>query len=471
MKNLKFADQVNLSFDKAAALTGHDATLLAQIKACNSVIHVSFPLRRDDGSIEVIQAWRAQHSHHKLPTKGGIRFSPSVDEDEIEALAALMSYKCAIVDVPFGGAKGGVQIDRREYSQGELERITRRYAFELAQKNFLGSGIDVPAPDFGTGAQEMAWIVDTMQSLRPTEIDAMACVTGKPVPLGGIRGRAEATGLGVYFGLREACANEVDMKALGLPTGLAGKRVVVQGFGKVGCHAAKFLRERGDAKIVAIGEYDGAIFNEKGIDVDALTLHRDETKSILQFGGAQQLPAADDVLEYPCDILIPAALENVITRENESRIRARIIGEAANGPIAADASDRLAKRGVLIVPDTYLNAGGVTVSYFEWLKNLSRVRFGRLQKRFEEHAYRRLLSAVEEATEKRFAVDMLSALAQGADERDLVYSGLEETMSQAYRELDELRQSRGGKIDLRTAAFISAINKIAIAYGTRGIFP
>lgn len=468
--DISFFDQVNRNFDKAAAFTQHDRTLLEQIKACNSVYHIAFPLERDDGHIEVIHAWRAEHSHHKLPTKGGIRYSTGVSEDEVVALAALMTYKCAVVDVPFGGGKGGIRIDREKYSQGELERITRRYTFELTKKNFIGPGVDVPAPDYGTGAQEMAWIVDTYQSLMANDLNAAACVTGKPVPFGGIRGRVEATGLGVFYGIREACSIKEDMQALGLKTGIGGKRVVVQGLGNVGYHAARILEENG-ARIIAVAERDGAIFCEKGLPIEKLAQFRTETGSILGFPGTEQLPSNDAALELDCDILLPAALENVITTKNEPRIRARIIAEAANGPTTAEANERLFRRGVLVIPDTYLNAGGVTVSYFEWLKNLSHVRFGRLEKRFEEHAFRRLLSAVETATERRFSEDMLAVLAHGADERDLVYSGLEETMALAYREIHAIRRRLNGVADLRTASFISAIDKIVLAYTQRGIFP
>jgi len=467
---ISFREQVNRSFDLAATFTKHDPSLLAQIKACNSVYHVAFPLRRDDGSIEVVHAWRAEHSHHKLPTKGGIRYSPDVCEDEVIALAALMTYKCAIVEVPFGGAKGGIRIDRHAHSPGELERITRRYTFELAKKNFIGPGVDVPAPDFGTGAQEMAWIADTYQTLVPNEIDALACVTGKPVPFGGIRGRQEATGLGVSYGIREACSIREDMKRLGLSPGVEGKRVVVQGFGNVGYHAAKFLAEAG-ATIIAIAEVDGAITAPDGLRVDHIAQHRANTGSILGAPGTETLPSSADALELACDILVPAALENVITTDNEPRIQAKVIGEAANGPVTAEASERLSKRGVLVIPDTYLNAGGVTVSYFEWLKNLSHVRFGRLEKRFEEHAFRGLLKAVEGATARKFTEEMLALLSRGADERDLVYSGLEETMCNTYRRLRETRLRLGERADLRTAAFVDAIDKIALCYTDMGIFP
>jgi hypothetical protein len=225
-----FFEQVSRNFDRAARYTKHPQGLLDQIKNCNAVYRIMFPIRKDDGSVEVIHGWRAEHSHHKLPTKGGIRFSSSVNEDEVMALAALMTYKCAIVDVPFGGAKGGIKISAWKYSPGELERITRRYTAELIKKNFIGPGIDVPAPDYGSGSREMAWIADTYLALAPDKLDALACVTGKPVGQGGVRGRKEATGRGVYFGIREACSVAEDMKALGLTPGLAGKRVAVRGW-------------------------------------------------------------------------------------------------------------------------------------------------------------------------------------------------------------------------------------------------
>jgi glutamate dehydrogenase (NAD(P)+) len=468
-KRYSFLRQVNHAFDKAAALTEHDPTVLKTIKAVNSVYHIQFPILRDDGSIEVIHAWRAEHSHHKQPTKGGIRYSMAVNEDEIMALAALMTYKCAVVDVPFGGAKGGIKIARHKFSEAELERITRRYTFELVKKNFIGPGIDVPAPDFGTGAKEMAWIVDTYTSLVTGELNALACVTAKPISQGGIRGRTEATGRGVFYGLREACDNPEDMKRLGLSLGLEGKRVVVQGLGNVGYHAAKFLQE-GGAVIVGLAEYEGAIYNPKGFDIDAVVEHRRANKAIMDFPGAENIESKA-ALELECDILVPAALENQITEENAPRIKAKIIGEAANGPTTEEAADLLFQRGCLILPDTYLNAGGVTVSYFEWVKNLSHVRFGRMEKRFEQGAYRRLLGAVEKVTGKHFTDAEMSEIARGASEEDLVNSGLEETMVTAYQQLIDIREVHQREITLRTAALINAIDKIAASYEHLGIFP
>lgn len=469
-KRYSFLAEVNSSFERAAAHTGHPQQLLHQIRECNTVYYMNFPITRDDGTIEVIQAWRAEHSQHRMPTKGGIRYSMAVSEDEVIALAALMSYKCALVDVPFGGAKGGVRISRHKYSAKELERITRRYTYELTRKNFMGPGVDVPAPDFGTSATEMAWIADTYTSLSGGELNALACVTGKPLTQGGIRGRLEATGRGVFFGIREACCITEDMKALGLTAGVEGKRVVVQGLGNVGYYAAKYLEEAG-AVLVGLAEYEGAITNPKGLDLEKVVAHRQETESILDFPGATNVEKSADALELDCDILVPAAIEKQITDENAPRIKAKILAEAANGPTTNKADEILREKGVFIIPDTYLNAGGVTVSYFEWVKNLSHVRFGRMQKRFEQRAYLRLLEAVENVTGQKFSDQDRVKFAQGASEADLVDSGLEETMVLAYGQIRELKMQKGGDVDLRTAALINAIEKIAISYEELGIFP
>ncbi len=469
--HVSFLEQVNRSFDRAGSISGHDPRLLDQIKECNSVYRLTFPVKRDDGSIEVVRAWRAEHSHHKLPTKGGIRYSTTVNEDEVMALAALMTFKCAIVDVPFGGAKGGIKIDRRQYSPGELERITRRYTFELVKKMFIGPGVDVPAPDYGTGPSEMAWIVDTFKSLTGGgELNGEACVTGKPLAQGGIGGRLEATGRGVYLGVREACDIEEDMRALGLSRGLEGKRVVIQGLGNVGYHAANFLQQDGSV-LVGLAEYEGAIANPAGLDLDAVVAHRRETGSILGFPGATDIPNSREALELDCDILVPAALENQIDENNAPRIQARMVAEAANGPTTSAADEILAEKGVVVLPDLYLNAGGVTVSYFEWLKNLSHVRFGRMEKRFDENSHRQLLAAVEKATGASFSdSDLISSVA-GADELDLVNSGLEETMIDSFHQIREVQKQKGDDLDLRTAAFVNSIDKIVVCYEELGIFP
>ncbi|HOY94488.1 MAG TPA: Glu/Leu/Phe/Val dehydrogenase [Catalimonadaceae bacterium] len=465
-----FFQSVERSFDKAAEFTKWDKGLLEQIKACNSIYSMRFPVKMDDGRIEVIEAYRVQHSQHKSPCKGGIRFSDAVNQDEVMALASLMTYKCAIVNVPFGGGKGGIKIDPRKYSTYELEKITRRYTAELVKKNFIGPGIDVPAPDYGTGEREMAWIVDTYASLKPGEIDAAGCVTGKPISQGGVNGRKEATGLGVFFGIREVCRMEDTMKRLGLSKGIEGKTVVIQGMGNVGYHSAKFFRE-GGAKVVAIAEYEGAVYNANGLNEEDLFKHRKATGSILNFPGATNLANTSDALELDCDILVPAALENVINKDNAPRVKAKIIAEAANGPLTPDADEILTAKGALVVPDMYLNAGGVTVSYFEWLKNLSHVRYGRMEKRFRENKNMHILMQLEELTGRQVSAEERAAIMRGADEIDLVHSGLEETMISATREIMDIWNANPTIPDMRTAAYVNAINKVANSYMELGIFP
>jgi glutamate dehydrogenase (NAD(P)+) len=465
-----FFHSVEKSFDKAAKFTKWEKGVLEQIKACNSIYSMRFPVKMDDGSIEVIEAYRVQHSQHKTPCKGGIRFSNEVNQDEVMALAALMTYKCAIVNVPFGGGKGGIKINPREHSVYELEKITRRYTSELVKKNFIGPGIDVPAPDYGTGEREMAWIVDTYTSLKPGEIDAAGCVTGKPVSQGGVRGRKEATGLGVFFGIREVCSMPEVMQKIGLTTGVEGKRVIVQGLGNVGYHSAKFFREHG-SKIIAIAEYEGAIYNADGLNEEEVFQHRKKTGSILNFPGATNLAKSSDALETECDILIPAALENVINGDNAPRVKAKIIGEAANGPLTPEADEVFAAKGVLVVPDMYLNAGGVTVSYFEWLKNLSHVRYGRMEKRFTENLNTHILDQIEGLTGKTVSDAERRFIKHGPEEVDLVHSGLEETMITATREIMDIWKSDPNIPDMRTAAYVCAINKVGTSYAELGIFP
>ncbi len=464
-----FFEAVSRSFDKAAKFTKWDPGILEQIKQCNAVYQIRFPVRIGD-KIEVIEAYRVQHSHHKLPCKGGIRFAAEVNQDEVMALAALMTYKCAIVNVPFGGGKGGIKIDPKKYTPYDLEKITRRYTAELVKKNFIGPGTDVPAPDYGTGEREMAWIVDTYASLRPGEIDALGCVTGKPVTQGGVRGRKEATGLGVFYGIREVCSMKSEMDKVGLTTGVEGKRVCVQGLGNVGYHTAKFFSEAG-AKIVGLAEYEGSIYSENGLDVDAVFQHRKTTGSILNFPGANNFQVNLHALEMDCDILIPAALENVINASNAPRVRAKIIGEGANGPLTPEADEIFIEKGVLVIPDMYLNAGGVTVSYFEWLKNLSHVRYGRMEKRFTENLNSHILGQMEELTGRQVRADERKFIMHGPDEVDLVRSGLEQTMIEATAEIMNTWRSNPEIPDMRTAAYVSAINKVATSYAELGIFP
>ena len=467
---ISFFKSVENYVDKAAAFTDIPKGLVEQIKACNLVLQIRFPVRVN-GDYQVIEAYRVQHSHHRLPTKGGIRYAESVDQDEVMALAALMSYKCALVDVPFGGAKGGIKINPANFSVEQLQNITRRYTTELVKKNFIGPGIDVPAPDYGTGPREMAWILDTYQAFRHGEIDSIGCVTGKPVTQNGIRGRAEATGRGVFYGLREAISHAEDMKKIGLTKGIAGKTMVVQGLGNVGSNTAIISQQEGDVKIIGVAEREGSIYCEKGIDIEKLMAFRKETGSIMGFPGSTALPNNLAALELECDILVPAALENQITTENAARIKAKIIAEAANGPVTADADTILLKKGIVTLPDFFINAGGVTVSYFEWLKNLSHHRFGRLENRFQHNAFEGILNKVQEMTGKTVGERERDFLTRGGTEVELVNSGLEDTMITAYQQIRETMKQHPDVSDVRTGAFVCSLKKIASDYISMGIFP
>ncbi|MGB1247617.1 MAG: Glu/Leu/Phe/Val family dehydrogenase [Chitinophagales bacterium] len=468
MADISFYENVERNFDKAAQYVKYPKGLLHQIKLCNSVYKMKFPVKVGN-DVQVVEAYRVQHSHHRTPTKGGIRYSIHVNQDEVMALAALMTYKCAIVDVPFGGAKGGIKISPRNTSTTTLEKITRRYTTELIKKNFIGPGLDVPAPDYGTGEREMAWILDTYMTLNPGEVEGYGCVTGKPVSLNGIRGRTEATGRGVVYGLNEIVSYKSDMEELGLTAGLEGKRVALQGLGNVGFHAGRIIMQYG-AKVTCVSEQEGAIYDEEGLDIEKLFKYRKSNGSILGFGNSTTLESREAGLEVECDILIPAALENQITKENAPRIKAKIVAEAANGPVTPDAEEILLAKGVMVVPDMYINAGGVTVSYFEWLKNLSHVRFGRMNKRFEEYTQGNMLDVIEDASGKKITSKVRKEVVKGGDEIDLVNSGLEDTMIESYRTIRDTKRKH--KIpDMRTAAFVVAINKIASSYGSMGIFP
>lgn len=466
---IKFYESFSRQFDKATKFTDIEPGILEQIKACNAVYQMRFPVEID-GKYEVIEAYRIQHSHHRLPTKGGIRYSSVVNQEEVMALASLMTFKCALVDVPFGGAKGGVKISPRNFTERQLEKITRRYTTELIKKNFIGPGIDVPAPDYGTGEREMGWIVDTYRILGGEDINASACVTGKPIQIGGVRGRSEATGRGVYYATRELLNDEELMESINLPVGTKGKTVAIQGLGNVGSNSGLICQKEGGMKIVSVAEYEGAIYSADGIDVEALIRHRAETGSILDFPGAENMKDRDQTLYVECDVLIPAALEDQIHRDNADQVRAKIVTEAANGPISIDGEQILLGKNVVIIPDLYANAGGVTVSYFEWLKNLEHVRFGRIDKRFNENTYLNLVNLIERLTgEKVDLVEKLS-LTRGGDEVDLVNSGLEETMITAYSSI-RAEMKKSNIPDLRTAAFVVSLNKVAADYRQLGVFP
>jgi glutamate dehydrogenase (NAD(P)+) len=465
----KFFADVCKNFDSAAQFTNHPEGLLNQIKTCNSVYRFQFPIRRGNG-FEVIDAWRVEHSHHMSPTKGGIRYSEMVNEDEVMALAALMTYKCAIVNVPFGGAKGGIKINTKQYSVAELETITRRYTTELIKKNFIGPGIDVPAPDYGSGEREMSWIADTYMTMNPGQLDALGCVTGKPIALHGIRGRKEATGRGVAYAVRECVDVAEDMAKLGFKAGLGDKRVIVQGLGNVGYHSAKFLAEFG-ATIVGLCEFEGAIYNANGLNVDEVFAHRKNTGSILNFPGATSFKNSMEGLEQDCDIIVPAALENQFTENNIRNIKAKIIAEGANGPTTPEAEAIFTEMGGIIIPDMYCNAGGVTVSYFEWLKNLSHVAFGRMENRYAANSNANLINTLENLTGKTILPEHRLMIVKGASEMELVNSGLEDTMIHSYHEIRETLMNKPATQTLRTAAFVNSIDKIAVSYMNLGVWP
>ena len=465
--NTSFRDSVDRMVDRALALLEVEEGMARAIKACNTVLTVTFPVRIR-GRIEVFTGWRATHSIHRLPSKGGIRYATTVDQDEVEALAALMTYKCAIVNVPFGGSKGGLYIDPSKYSREEMEVITRRFARELIRKGFLSPATNVPAPDMGTGQREMAWILDTYKHLYPEDINYAACVTGKPVNHGGIQGRVEATGRGVQYALREFFRHPNEVRRAGLEGGLEGKRVVVQGLGNVGYHAARLLSAEDGVRVVAVIERDGAVIDESGLDIPALRQHLTERGGVKGFPGARFEPDGAAVLEMECDILIPAALEGVIHADNAERIRAPLIAEAANGPVTAEADAILRRRGVTMLPDAFVNAGGVIVSYFEWIRNLSHIRFGRMERRFDELRGRHIVEAIERMTESPFPDHLRSELVYGATELDLVNSGLDDSMRQGFQEI--LETSRELDTDYRTAAFVVAIRKVMRSYLDMGVY-
>ena len=468
-KKLSFSASVNHMVDRALAVLDIDPGTAHALKACNSTLKVNFPVVIGD-HIEVFTGWRSVHSIHRLPAKGGIRYAPIVDEDEVEALAALMTYKCAIVDVPFGGSKGGLLIDPNQYNRHDLELITRRFARELVRKGFLSPATNVPAPDMGTGEREMAWIADTYKHLHPEDVNYSGCVTGKPVAHGGIRGRTEATGRGVVYAMREFFRHPEEVKKAGLEGGLADKKVVIQGLGNVGYHAAKLLHDEDSCKIIAIIERDGAIINNAGLNIDNVHQYNIENKTIKGYPDAEFIEDGKLALELECDILIPAALEAQITDQNAAKIQARIIFEAANGPVTFEGDEILRARGIPIVPDAYVNAGGVTVSYFEWIRNLAHIRFGRMERRYDETRGENILKAVQAMTGQEPPDWVHQELVRGADELDLVRSGLDDTMRLGFQQIKAELDSNDKISDFRTAAFVVAVSKITRSYQDIGVY-
>ena len=458
-----FLGSVNRMIETATSLSDLPPGLASVIGRCRSVYQVRFPIKIR-GEWQVIEGWRANHSQHLLPTKGGIRYALEVDQHEVEALATLMTFKCAIVDVPFGGAKGGLRIDPMQYTEDELEQITRRFTIELDRHGYISPSQNVPAPDMGTGPREMGWIADTYRLLHPDDINALACVTGKPLQLGGVRGRVEATGRGVQYALRAFFRHPEDVAEAGLEGNLEGKRIIVQGLGNVGYHAAKFLEEEDGAKIIAVIERDGAIVNGKGISIQRLYEHLREHGGVTGFPDGEYVATGAPILEMECDILIPAALEEQITTENAARIQAPLIVEAANGPTTFEADRFLREAGKIIIPDLYANAGGVTVSYFEWTKNLAHMRFGRMGRRLMELRSESTLDFIDHVLARDVPPDVKATFLRDADELNLVRSGLDDTMREAYEEFREVWRRRDDVPDLRTAAYIVAIDKVAHHY-------
>ena len=468
-----FRDSVDLMFNRAAALMDLSPGLEQKIRVCNSTYTVRFGVRLR-GKIETFTGYRSVHSEHMEPVKGGIRYAMSVNQDEVEALAALMTYKCALVETPFGGSKGGLCIDPRAWDEHELEQITRRFAYELIKRDLIHPAQNVPAPDMGTGEREMAWIADQYARMNTTDINAKACVTGKPPHAGGIQGRVEATGRGVQYALREFFRHPEDKAKAGLTGDLDGKRVIVQGLGNVGYHAAKFLSEEDGCKIIGIIERDGALTDPAGLRVEDIRQWINKHGTINGYPGASFVENGAAVLEEECDILIPAAMEGVIHKGNAANIKAPLIIEAANGPITFGADEILRGKGTVIIPDMYANAGGVTVSYFEWVKNLSHIRFGRMQRRAEEARSRLMVEELERLSNDQqlgwtLSPDFKERFLTGSDELALVRSGLDDTMRTAYQAMRAIWHGRDDVEDLRVAAYIVAIDRVAKTYRSKGL--
>ncbi|MDA7441873.1 Glu/Leu/Phe/Val dehydrogenase [Candidatus Pelagibacter ubique] len=464
---MSFKDNVNLHVDKSAKLLNFSDDLLEHLKSTHSLIKVNVGVVLD-GKINNFTGWRAVHSEHILPTKGGLRYSETVDQDDTEALASLMTYKCAIVNIPFGGAKGGLKINPKNYTMPQLREITKAFASKLINKGFISPALNVPAPDVGTSEREMEWILETYKTLKPDDINYRGCVTGKPLHRGGIAGRTEATGRGIEEVVREIFRHEDVVKEAGLKNELKDNEIIVQGFGNVGSNLAKHLYNRDNAKIIAIGEYDGYLYNKKGIDINALIEFYKTNKTINnpKLGEFKNKPS--ELLELDCDILIPAALENAITVDNVDKIKTKLIIEAANGPISFEADQKLFEKGVMIIPDIYVNAGGVVVSYFEWVKDISHIRFGRVEKRFQEQKILDIIDLIDKKTNTKTDFDTIKKIIHGADEEDLAFSGLEDSMRNAFIEIYNAKKQI--KKSFRDSAYYVSLKKIRNFYTVEG-FP
>ncbi len=411
-----FLENALKSLDEAAAILNIDPNIHEVLRQPKRVVVVSVPIKRDDGSIKVFTGVRVQHTNARGPYKGGVRYYPSVDVDEVTALAMLMTWKCAVVDLPYGGAKGGVACNPKELSKNELERITRRYTAMIYE--VIGPYVDIPGPDVYTDAQTMAWMVDTYSQMRGVLTPEVA--TGKPVSLYGSLGRHDATSRGLVYTVKEF------MKTVNKP--LKDARIAIQGYGNVGYNAAKILHEEYGAKIVAVSDSKGGIYSEKGLIPQKVMEHKEKTGSVVGFNGAKQI-TNEEVLTTPCDILIPAALENAVTKQIAEKINASAVAEGANGPTTPEADKVLKERGIVVIPDILANAGGVTVSYFEWVQNLKRETW-----------------TLEE-----------------------VHAKLEAKMVKGFR--DVLEASRKYEVTMRQAAMAVAVQKVAEAINYLGIWP
>ncbi|XP_075229582.1 glutamate dehydrogenase, mitochondrial-like [Lycorma delicatula] len=492
-QNPKFSEMVQYYVHRAiqvleptfiSSLKGKYAQPEARVKAiidimahCQGVISLTFPIRRDNGTYELFRGYRAHHCSHRMPMKGGIRYAKDVDCDEVQALAILMTFKCACVNVPFGGAKGGIRIDPTKYSESELQRITRRYTLELLKKHIIGPGVDVPAPDINTSAREMGWLMDTYtKTLGCGDINALAIATGKPINLGGIRGRNSATGRGVYNATDYFLKQESLMEVIGLKPGWKDKTYIVQGLGNVGYHTTRYFAKEG-AKCIGIAEHDVGFYNEEGIDYKALYEYKIQHKgSIKGFPGCKEVIPSSDLLYEKCDILVPAAREKVITADNASKIQAKIIAEGANAPITPAGDKILQSKTCLVIPDIYCNAGGVTVSYFEWLKNINHVSFGKLSFGHEKEMTDLLLDSVSSSLKSGLGQDIKVTISKemenrmkAASEKTIVQSSLAYTMHKCARELHDTSQKYNLGLDFRLSAYVNSVTKVFETYEEAGL--
>lgn len=454
--------------ENAAAKANIQPDMLKYIMSCDNVVRFQIPLRRDNGKLETLNCYRAQHKHHFMPVKGGTRYAEDINLQEVVALASLMTFKLTVANIPFGGAKGGIQFDPRKYSAAEVERITRKYTLELAKKNFIGPQIDCLGPDMGTNEQTMTWIKDTYAYLYgEKEINAAGCCTGKYISQGGISGRTESTGLGVFHVLKTLCNDDSFCDRVGFGTGLRGKKIIVQGFGNVGYHFANFCQKEG-AKIVGVIERDQAMYCSTGLDVQAVKMHftSGAAKRGEDFPGAEIMENRNPMrLAYePCDVMAPCAADGAINANNAGKLQCKVVIEGANGPTTFRADQILKERGIELVPDMLANVGGVTVSYFEWLKNLDHVAPGRMTAKHKEQQNKKLIKMLGYKFPENSPI--MKSL-EAAKEIDIVLSGLEEIMVEATKE--NWNYARKRNLTLREACLGNSLKKLASRFEESGM--